>query len=397
MAPRLVPYSTSADSPRILPTLRRPLRSGKRRPPPLAMFCKDFFSKRGGSQRNGLREAAQAWGKLSQEEKAAWGTIDSPLDLVTPSRGGQSLSSHSQNSAQFGEYTVVAGREPLGAGGFGQALEVIDASGRSLCLKLFHDHQEASAELEAYDRIERAGRYERTALMASGWDSFLRVVAHNSAPPLLWMALPLVPGRNLLDQLRSHRLVHERVADIVWDIYCAIKFLHNVAGMLHLDVKPENMMWHNEKLVLLDFSLWEKWPVPGDRRLATSYCTQGYRAPEVQQLRFLSQADRRTIVTPALDWWSLGCTTALLAWSTLAEPDQGRPLIEMSLWADLDIRHRDIAHISPPSCPLRPILDMLLDPDPWGRYVLPLEMSAVHRCPTSPAVSVDSQSEEGSR
>ena len=123
----------------------------------------------------------------------------------------------------------------------------------------------------------------------------------------------------------------------------------------------------------------------------------GYRAPEVQQLRFLSQADRRTIVTPALDWWSLGGTTAALAWSTLAEPDQGRPLIEMSLWADLDIRHRDIAHISPPSCPLRPILDMLLDPDPWGRYVLPLEMSAVHRCPTSPAVSVDSQSEEGSR
>ena len=100
----------------------------------------------------------------------------------------------------------------------------------------------------------------------------------------------------------------------------------------------------------------------------------GYRAPEVRFLKNLSQRDRRLYITPALDWWSLGCTAALLAWATLAEPGL-RPKIASSSWAEPHRRDDDLLRVAPRGCPLRPVLDMLLDHDPDARSVMAVDSS----------------------
>jgi serine/threonine protein kinase len=41
---------------------------------------------------------------------------------------------------------------------------------------------------------------------------------------------------------------------VITDIYSAIKFLHSV-GVIHLDVKPQNMIYLNKRAVLIDFGL----------------------------------------------------------------------------------------------------------------------------------------------
>ena len=146
--------------------------------------------------------------------------------------------------------------------------------------------------------------------------------------------------------------------------------------MLHLGLKPHNMMWHDEKLTLLDFSLWEPWPCPEGHKLRSLYCTEGFRAPEVSQLRRLSQRDRRLVVNPALDWWSLGCTAAILAWATLAEPPV-RPKINTSGWHDACRRDQDINRVAPRGAALRPVLEMLLHHDPEERSSRPVDFSLI--------------------
>ena len=86
----------------------------------------------------------------------------------------------------------------------------------------------------------------------------------------------------------------------MYDAWQALHFLH--------------VMWTEDKLVIIDFSLWERWPVPAQRQLPHAYCTPGFRAPELALTRHMTQEQLRKVVLPALDWWSLGCAGACLAW-----------------------------------------------------------------------------------
>ena len=61
----------------------------------------------------------------------------------------------------------------------------------------------------------------------------------------------------------------------------ALHYLHRVR-VLHLDIKPANVMWGEEirHTNVLDFSLAESWPTK-KMQLNRVYCTQWYRAPEL--------------------------------------------------------------------------------------------------------------------
>ena len=275
---------------------------------------------------------------------------------------------------QFGEFAVVAGRRPRGRGGYGRVLEVRDSSGQSLAMKLFEEADSMSSEVAAYDAIARTVRQQRAAgRVRTVHDSFLQIIGQCADPPLAWMVLPLVQGPDLWTQLQQRRPVRSEVATILWDAYSALRFLHQAVGMMHLDVKPNNMMWHNGKLTLLDFSVWELWPVPAKRQLHSIYCTDGFRPPELTQLRRMSQQERRLVLCPAVDWWSLGCAVGCMAWAQSADPPLRRKMY-LSAWGATEARDKDLDRVSPPGCPLRPVLELWLHVDAGKRSVEPRQL-----------------------
>ncbi|KAL1818553.1 hypothetical protein ACET3Z_013422 [Daucus carota] len=90
----------------------------------------------------------------------------------------------------------------------------------------------------------------------------------------------------------------------------ALNYIHNVVGVCHRDIKPQNVLVnpHTHQLKLCDFGS-AKMLMPGEPNI--SYiCSRYYRAPEL--------IFGATEYTTAIDMWSVGCV--------LAELLLGRPL-----------------------------------------------------------------------
>ena len=359
----------------------------KRRGTVFASFCKIYFAKNvGGHQK--LKEAALAWSMLTPKQKAKHADRqceekdkdmhDETIDVAPPTAplgssdnypesdsGG--LSPPKYHDIRVGNYTVVQGQAAIGSGSYGQALEVEHRSGRRMAMKLFHDKDLGLIELAAYRVIEQA---TEDAMVNEAACPFLRIYDFCTQPPLIWMTLPLVGGGDLWKQMKRRKFGECETIKIMYDAWLALKFLHEKAGILHLDVKPQNMMMgDNGKLFIIDFSLWERWPVPAQRELSHAYCTQGFRAPEVCETRHMTQEHLRGVVRPAVDWWSLGCSGACLAWAAMAEPRR-RPQFFLEKFGSAESRDRELERVCPVGTYLRPVLDTLLDMDPNKRRLV---------------------------
>ena len=104
-----------------------------------------------------------------------------------------------------------------------------------------------------------------------------------------------------------------QVEAVVQQIEGALEYMHKEAAVLHLDVKPSNILWNtwNHKAVLADFSISERLGEKNPTNLM--YCSLNYRPPELLQL----STDCRQVVAqhlvPGVDWWSFGCVVWELA------------------------------------------------------------------------------------
>ena len=89
-------------------------------------------------------------------------------------------------------------------------------------------------------------------------------------------------------------------------------YMHSKAKVLHLDVEPKNLLWHepSHHLYIIDFSLSERWPCGPQQVLADTYVTLPYRAPEL----FVAGPPPRQVLRPSVDAWSIGC----ILWEMLA-------------------------------------------------------------------------------
>ncbi|KAJ8441545.1 hypothetical protein Cgig2_026346 [Carnegiea gigantea] len=89
-----------------------------------------------------------------------------------------------------------------------------------------------------------------------------------------------------------------------YQICRALNYIHNVIGVCHRDIKPQNLLVnpHTHQLKLCDFGS-AKMLVPGEPNI--SYiCSRYYRAPEL--------IFGATEYTTAIDMWSVGCVLAEL-------------------------------------------------------------------------------------
>ncbi|PJI93562.1 serine/threonine-protein kinase [Luteimicrobium subarcticum] len=125
-----------------------------------------------------------------------------------------------------------------------------------------------------------------------------------------WFAVELIAGRTLGEQRAGvGPLDHHQILELAHDILSALSAVHDT-GLVHLDLKPDNVMLEPAKSRLIDFGL----ATQAYRIQRGSSGTPGYFAPE--QLDGVT--DERDFA-PEVDLYKLGITLAVAAGIDLAD------------------------------------------------------------------------------
>ena len=190
----------------------------------------------------------------------------------------------------------------IGKGGYGEVLLGRNPkSGAHMAVKIFQNSSDLKDELAVYQRLS-SNRLDddRRELFAKLWT--------HGICPIPWIALSLGPD-NLSKTLQSGGLQEKEVENIGAQLVMALSYLLQLK-LLHLDVKPGNILWHHrsQQLQLIDFSL--ACPANPSLDVVTKLglktcCTPPYRPPEVMQTN--APEKMLTIISSAVDVWSMGC------------------------------------------------------------------------------------------
>ena len=303
-----------------------------------ALFTQHMTKCRGARPgRGSARDVAQAWATLSPEDKREWlrkATLEKDQQFEAASAMGivmrytkrrvmaqrgltrnartrrasgtgltastTTVSSGTIFEAEGQVFTVECqvGARPLGRGSYGKVMKAVQkTTGRVVALKVFEG---------ALDKVEIMIYNQLAALDAH--PCLLRVIMCNMLPPTPWMALPFVPTGSLRTHLRAHGKFSDlaNILAVAYQLGQGLFFLHS-HNILHLDVKPDNVLWDQatREVKLVDFGLAERAdPVLGvPRPRCQVYCTACYRAPELW-----TYETNPSMLRPAVDVWSYGCT-----------------------------------------------------------------------------------------
>jgi serine/threonine-protein kinase len=163
----------------------------------------------------------------------------------------------------------------LGEGSFGQVCVVYrDADGERLAGKAFADDEklgglslETVRELSALTALGQHPNVVRLVDLAYDFE----------ASPRALLVMPLYDG-GALDALVGKGLPASRRISICLDVLDAVAFVHS-RGMMHRDVKPENVLLDQGRAVLVDFGFARL--VAPDRLHTAIVGTPCYTAPEL--------------------------------------------------------------------------------------------------------------------
>ncbi|MGE0708675.1 MAG: WD40 repeat domain-containing serine/threonine protein kinase [Planctomycetota bacterium] len=197
---------------------------------------------------------------------------------------------------QLGRYTIEG---ELGRGGIGVVYRARDPSGREVAIKLL---QGASAP--ALERFAREGRLQEQLGEQEG---FVPLLDLGQGPRGPFLVMPLLTGGTLRDRLRPEGLPIDEVVAQGRALAEALGRAH-AAGVVHRDVKPDNVLFTGEgRPLVADLGLAKHFrqDVSGaSQSVALSRSgevrgTPAYMAPEQLQ-------DARSVGAPA-DVYALGC------------------------------------------------------------------------------------------
>jgi Tol biopolymer transport system component len=173
---------------------------------------------------------------------------DLAAELLEGGRGGLAA------GQKVGRYRIAS---LLGEGGMGEVYLAEDASlGRRVALKLLPAQFTADAE--------RVRRFEQEARAASALNhpNILTIYEIGQSDGRQFIAAEHVAGETLRARLERGRLATGEALDIAVQVASALAAAHE-AGIVHRDVKPENIMLRPDRLVkVLDFGLAKLAPRP---------------------------------------------------------------------------------------------------------------------------------------
>jgi hypothetical protein len=203
-------------------------------------------------------------------------------------------------AAEPGAGRLIAGRyrliSKLGHGGMGTVWRAKDETvDREVAVKepRVPDHLPERERANVFERMRREAR------AAARLDHPAVVDVHDVAvvDEQPWIVMELVRGRSLGDALQEGTLSAREAARIGLEVLGALEAAH-AAGVLHRDVKPDNvLLGRHDRVVLTDFGIAQ---IEGETSLTDTGGFVGspeYIAPE----RVLGQRPG-----PASDLWSLG-------------------------------------------------------------------------------------------
>ncbi|GLU47624.1 serine/threonine-protein kinase [Nocardiopsis ansamitocini] len=253
------------------------------------------------------------------------------------------------------EQRILAGRytltEPIGRGGVGTVWRATDVVlDREVAVKELRLPDDLT-EAERSSLLRRTTREARVAgrLTHPNVVTVLDVVNEDGRP---WIVMELVVARTLAEIVDlAGPLPYPRVAEIGLQLISALKAAHD-EGIVHRDVKPENVMISDQgRVVLTDFGL-AAWT--GESALSSSGRIIGspsYIPPE---------RAKAGPVGPSSDLWSLG--------ATLYAAVEGHPPYNRKGYIAI-LRGDDLEEPEPAANagPLAPVLAGLLRVDPEAR------------------------------
>ncbi|MGV9237406.1 protein kinase domain-containing protein [Streptomyces nigra] len=222
-----------------------------------------------------------------------------PMPSGAPA-GAASSGRPAASAPEPGTGRLIAGRyrllAKLGHGGMGTVWRAKDETvDREVAVKepRVPDHLPERERANAFERMRREAR------AAARLDHPAVVNVHDVAvvDGRPWIVMELVQGRSLGDALQEGTLDAREAARIGLEVLGALEAAH-AAGVLHRDVKPDNvMLGRHDRVVLTDFGIAQ---IEGETNLTDTGGFVGspeYIAPE----RVLGQRPG-----PASDLWSLG-------------------------------------------------------------------------------------------
>ena len=183
----------------------------------------------------------------------------------------------------------------IGRGGAARVFEATDAEGRRVALKVLHPQLLASVT---------ADRFLREIHFVASLDHphIARLLDYGEEDWIVYCTMDFVEGPTLKQHLRSVRRMS--VSDTLrtaGDLLDALGYAH-AQGIVHRDVKPDNIMLSPEGAVLVDFGIAKAVAATGNDRLTRSgfaVGTSAYMSPE--QIAGSEDIDSRS------DLYSLGC------------------------------------------------------------------------------------------
>jgi serine/threonine-protein kinase len=210
-------------------------------------------------------------------------------------------------AALAGRYRLI---RAIGAGGMASVYLAEDLRhGREVAIKVLKPEIAAQIGSDRFlSEIRTTARLQHP--------SILPLFDSGETEGLLFFVMPYVPGGTLRGRLESGPAISpEAAVRLIAEVADALEYAHR-QDIVHRDVKPENVLLHEDRPLLADFGIALHQTDPGDTRMTqagVAIGTRGYMSPE--QLSGASAIDGRT------DQYSLACVLQeMLARNATVDP-----------------------------------------------------------------------------
>lgn len=159
-----------------------------------------------------------------------------------------------------------------------------------------------------YDKYRRKFIKEAQSLGKLKHPNIIKVLESFETNNTVYYAMDFIEGGSLDDYIaRKGHLSEKEMLEISNQILDALSYMHS-KNMLHLDLKPGNVMMNRGKPVLIDFGLSKQYDDAGNPETSTTIgaCTPGY-AP-IEQSNYNSDTFSSKGLPVTMDIYALGAT-----------------------------------------------------------------------------------------
>ena len=184
-------------------------------------------------------------------------------------------------------------------------------------------------------------KFQKEAINLSRLDhpNIVRVTDSFCENGTYYYVMDYIEGQNLTDYVNSHHILEQEAVDIIKSVADALIYMHEEKHMLHLDLKPGNVMRRasDGHIFLIDFGLSKHYGDDGNPETSTTIGlgTAGY-AP-IEQSNTTKNGEFR----PTIDVYALGATFFKLL--TRVTPPPASDIVSDDVVLENNLREKNVS------------------------------------------------------